>query len=53
MKWLYNKEKIEDWQGDGFVRTTLIVWHRAIQLVIPFDNNKHRYDFRWSLLERK
>lgn len=44
---------VEDWQGDGYVRATLIVWHHAIQLVIPFNNNKRRIDFRWSLLARK
>jgi hypothetical protein len=43
---------IEDWQGDGYVRATLIVWHHAIQFVIPF-NNKYRIDVRWFLLERK
>jgi hypothetical protein len=44
---------IEDWQGDGYVRATLIIWNHAIQLVIPFDNNKRHIDFRFSLLSRK
>ena len=44
---------IEDWQGDGQVRTTLIVASHAVQFVFPFDNNKRRIDVRWSLLPRK
>lgn len=52
-RWFNILFNIEDWQGDGYVRATLIVAHHAIQLVVPFNNDKRRIDIRWSLLPRK
>ena len=38
---------VEDLQGDGFVRFTVICFHKALQLVIPFNNSKRiAFEFR-------
>lgn len=38
---------IEDLQGDGFIRLTIGLFYRSIQLVIPFNNKRHlELDFR-------
>lgn len=39
---------VEDLQGDGYVRFTLIVFKRAMQLVIPFVNRR-RVFFEFQL----
>ena len=41
---------IEDFQEDGFIRLTLTVWRRAIQLVIPFVNcHRHKFDIHFKI----
>jgi len=38
---------IEDLQGDGFVRFTVICFYRGLQLLIPFNNSKRiSFEFR-------
>jgi hypothetical protein len=44
---------IEDWQGDGCIRTTLILLQHAIQIVIPFDNNKNHFKCRLAVFKNK
>jgi hypothetical protein len=41
---------IENWQGDGFVRCTVGLLYRSIQLTIPFVN-RSGIEWRWSLFD--
>ena len=43
---------IEDWQGDGFIRLTVAVLYRSVQVIVPFSNDKHHYQFDFNLMRR-
>ena len=41
----------EDLQGDGFIRLTVGVLYRSVQLIVPFENKARRH-FEWSLFQK-
>jgi len=40
---------IEDMQGDGMFRLTVILAQRAVQVCVPFSNGKRHWEFSWIL----
>lgn len=43
---------IEDYQGDGFIKTTFGIFKRSIQITIPFNGNKLKYRCNWILFRK-
>lgn len=45
---------IEDMQGDGFISFTFILFWRAMQITIWFNNNQHKWrQFDWRIFRKK
>jgi hypothetical protein len=43
---------VEDWQGDGFIRFTFILFWHAFQLTLWFNLAKHKWrTFEWQLVK--
>lgn len=45
--------EVFDFQGDGFIIITLCIWHRVLQMQIPFPGDKIKWRTTWRLPKKK